>query len=85
MSPGGSGGFLFNNYEGPFLITSNPTGARRAEGTVHCFLALGCIGNAGVGTIAKNAQINKIATVDYQYLSVLTILYTSTTIIVTGE
>ena len=85
VTPGGAGGLLLNYYDGPFLVTGNNVGTKRGEGTIQCFLGLACFGDGGISNIARRAQIQKISTVDYEYISVISFLYTSTTIIVTGE
>lgn len=85
VSPGGAGGAIFNSYSGPFQATGNAAGSKSAEGSVSCFLGLVCYGDAGIASAARSKDIKKVATVDYRYFSILSVVYTRTTIIVTGE
>jgi len=85
VSPGGAGGILFNIYSGPFQATSNAAGGKTGTSSVYCFIGLVCIGDASIAAASQEAGIKKIASVDYKYLSVLSIVFNSTTIIVTGE
>lgn len=85
VSPGGAGGLLFNNYTGPYQALGSGSGPRIGEASVQCFIGLVCIGDAGIATAAADGGISRISTVDYRYMSILAILYTKTTIIVTGN
>ncbi len=85
VSPGGAGGAIFNSYGGPFQATANTAGSKSGESSVSCFLGLVCYGDAGIAAAARSRDIKKVATVDYRYFSILSIVYTRTTIIVTGE
>ena len=85
VSPGGAGGILFNSYSGPFQATDNKSGAKKGEASLYCILALACFGDAGIATASRKGNITKISAVDYHYMSVLGILFNSTTTIVTGE
>jgi hypothetical protein len=85
VSPGGAGGLLFNAYSGPFQATNNVSGQKIGEGSIICVLGLACFGDAGIGTAAKSADIKKVASVDYKYVSALGFVFTMTKVIVTGE
>ena len=85
VSPGGDGGILFNYYSGPFQATDNQGTGKIGESSIHCILGLVCVGDAGIGTASQEAAITKVSNVDYKYLSILGILYNSTTIVVMGE
>lgn len=85
ISPGGSGGLLFNSYGGPLQATANPSGKKTGSASVSCYLGLVCLGDAGIAAAAKNGGIEKVGAVDYRYTSVLAVIYTRTTITVTGD
>lgn len=85
VSPGGAGGLLFNNYTGPYQTVSGGAGKKVGEASVACYIGLVCLGDAGIATAAEEAGITRISNVDYRYMSILAIVYTRTTIIVTGD
>lgn len=85
VSPGGQGGFLFNSYSGPFQATSNGGRGKTGEASVYCVLALACIGDASISKASSEANLSKVASIDYHYLSVFGFVFNKTTIIVTGE
>lgn len=85
VSPGGAGGLLFNYYSAPYQATDNQSGPKRGTASVHCVLMLACFGDAGIARASKNGNVSRISTVDYEYLSVLSVIYNRTTIVVTGE
>lgn len=85
VSPGGAGGLLYNNYTGPYQALENSGTSREGRASVHCILGLTCFGNAGIHAAVADGSIQRISSVDYQYLSFLAIVYTRTTIIVRGE
>ena len=85
IAPGGGGGIIYNKYSGPFQALENPKGNKTGRAAVECFLGMVCRGDASVAAASSNGGITRISSVDYEYLSYLTLLYSKTTIIVTGE
>ena len=85
VSPGGAGGLLYNDYTGPYQALGGGNGPKIGEASVRCYAGLVCVGDAGIAAAAEEGGITRISTVDYRYTSVLAILYTKTTIIVTGN
>ncbi|MBE7438872.1 MAG: hypothetical protein HS115_10490 [Spirochaetales bacterium] len=85
IPPGGAGGIIYNNYSAPYIVTANRATQKVAEANVRCFVGLICTGDASVSKIAEEAGIQKVASVDYRYTSILLFLFTRTTIVVKGE
>jgi hypothetical protein len=68
----------------PFLATENPIGSKTGQASGQIILGLFGDVDAGIATAARNAGITKVATVDFQYKTLLGIINTYTTT-VTGE
>ena len=80
--------FLLSSCEitRPICATSNPIGNKKGKSTaigILMFPPFAGSGNAGIERAAKDGNITKISTVDYQYQWFL--LFQKWTCIVTGE
>ncbi len=77
-------GVLYTNVKAPITSTSNTKGSKKGEAKCMSVLGLVAVGDCSIEEAAKDGNITKIHTVDYESLNVL-MLYAEVKVIVTGE
>jgi hypothetical protein len=80
-------GLLYTNnkFAGDYNPANDVQGSKSAESCQHNILNLVAVGNSGVGELAMNNNIKRIATIDHSTLSILTLLYANHCTIITGD
>ncbi|MCB1143984.1 MAG: TRL-like family protein [Leptospiraceae bacterium] len=84
---GPNSGLLYTGikYPGEINPSNNVSSTKSAKGCNTSILALIAWGNSGAGSIAKENNITKIATIDYETTTVLTFIYRDHCTIISGE
>ncbi len=77
-------GFIYTDVKAPVTATNNSKGNKKGEAVCTSILGIVAIGDCSIDAAAKNGNITKINTVDYNTKNILGI-YATVTVIVTGD
>ncbi len=77
-------GVLYTDVKAPVTATNNPKGPKTGEAKCMSVLGLVAVGDCSIEKAAKEGNISKVHTVDYNNMSILG-LYSEIKVIVTGE
>ena len=79
-------GVLFTNVRAPSQAVSGAVAATKmGESCSRNILSLYTWGDASIAAAKKNGQILEVATVDYEHMAVLSVIYSHTCTVVSGS